>query len=118
MVRRLPAAVVPQPVMKDESPEDSSMKKGLFQEDNTVPPKEDQVLPLFKLTNRTAVVSGSDRGIGLRVAQAFAEAGANVAIWYHSNKDALKRAEEIQCRYGVKCTTNLLKARTMSFRLT
>ena len=79
------------------------MKNGLFQENNTEPPQEESIIQLFKLTHRTAIVSGSDRGIGLRVAQAFAEAGANVAIWYHSNKDALKRAEEIEEKYGVKC---------------
>lgn len=104
MVKRPAGVVAPRPVKKDEAPEDSSMKNGLFQENNTEPPQEDQVLKLFSLKGRTAVVSGSDRGIGLRVAQAYAEAGANVAIWYHSNKDALKRADEIESRYGVKCT--------------
>ena len=111
MVRNVSSAVAPQPVVKKESPEDSSMKKGLFQADNTVPPKTESIVELFKLKGRTAVVSGSDRGIGLRVAQAFAEAGANVAIWYHSNKDALKRADEIESKYGVKCMGNLLKHR-------
>ena len=85
------------------APEDSSMKKGLFQEDNTVPPKEERVLPLFSLKGRTAIVSGSGAGIGLAVVKAFAEAGANVAIWYHSNKDALDRADEIEKTFGVKC---------------
>ena len=103
MVRNIPDAVTPQPVIMKQSPEDSAMKNGLFQVNNTVPPKEDQIIPLFQLTHRTAIVSGSDRGIGLRVAQAFAEAGANVAIWYHSNKDALERAAEIEEKYGVKC---------------
>lgn len=112
MVRKLPTIAVPQAqpepeATKDEAPEDSAMKKGLFQENNTVPPKTESIVELFKLTNRTAVVSGSDRGIGLRVAQAFAEAGANVAIWYHSNKDALKRAVEIEEKYGVKCNAFL-----------
>lgn len=118
MVRKLPTIAVPQlqqatqdpstatTTKDDEAPEDSAMKDGLFQENNTTPPKTESIVELFKLTNRTAIVSGSDRGIGLRVAQAFAEAGANVAIWYHSNKDALKRAKEIQETYGVKCAAS------------
>lgn len=102
MVRR-PATAPVVEYVKKEAPEDSSMKKGLFQEDNTVPPKEERVLPLFSLKGRTAIVSGSGAGIGLAVVKAFAEAGANVAIWYHSNKDALDRAAEVEETYGVKC---------------
>ena len=48
-------------------------------------------------------MSGSGAGIGLAVVKAYAEAGANVAIWYHSNKEALDRAKEIEEKYGVKC---------------
>lgn len=102
MVRK-PATAPVVEYVKKEAPEDSSMKKGLFQENNTVPPKEERVLPLFSLKNKTAIVSGSGAGIGLAVVKAFAEAGANVAIWYHSNKDALDRAREIEKTYGVKC---------------
>jgi len=102
-------APVTVPSVKDhkshpQAPEDSSMKKGLFQEGNTQPPTETSILPLFSLEHKTAVVSGSDRGIGLAVAQALAEAGANVAIWYHSNEKAHERAKEISENYGVKCT--------------
>ncbi|KAK5164601.1 Sorbose reductase sou1 [Saxophila tyrrhenica] len=105
MVRKPATAPVVAPtVMKDhQSPEDSSMKNGLFREYNTKAPKETSIVPLFSLKGKTAVVSGSDRGIGLAVAQALAEAGANVAIWYHSNKKAYDRAKEIEEDYGVKC---------------
>ena len=102
MVRK-PATAPMVEYVKKEAPEDSSMKKGLFQEDNTVPPKEERVLPLFSLKGKTAIVSGSGAGIGFAVVNAFAEAGANVAIWYHSNKKALDRAAEIEETYGVKC---------------
>lgn len=79
------------------------MKNGLFREYNTQAPKQTSILPLFSLKHKTAVVSGSDRGIGLSVVQAFAEAGADVAIWYHSNEKAHERAKEIEEEYGVKC---------------
>jgi sorbose reductase len=63
----------------------------------------DRVLPLFSLQGRTAIVSGGGAGIGLAVAHALAEAGANVAIWYNSNTQAVKEAKKIKEIYGVKC---------------
>ncbi|KAK1082027.1 Sorbose reductase sou1 [Friedmanniomyces endolithicus] len=87
-----------------QSPETSSMnKQGTFREYNTEAPQETSVKQLFSLKHKTAIVSGSGAGIGLQVVHAFAEAGANVAIWYHGNKEALDRAAEIEKKYGVKC---------------
>ncbi|KAH6892344.1 hypothetical protein B0T10DRAFT_528155 [Thelonectria olida] len=63
----------------------------------------ERVLPLFSLDGRTAIVSGGGAGIGLAVAHALAEAGANVAIWYNSNTQAVKEAKKIKEIYGVKC---------------
>ena len=105
MVRNIPVRPVDvQPEYKDkQSPEDSAMKNGLFNDDNTKAPTEERVLPLFNLKHKTAIVSGSGAGIGLAVVKGLAEAGANVAIWYHSNKSALDRAREIEETYGVKC---------------
>ncbi|KAI9803909.1 MAG: L-xylulose reductase [Sarcosagium campestre] len=74
-----------------------------FSINNTTPPQEQNVLPLFSLKGKTAIVSGAGAGIGLSIAQGFAEAGADVAIWYNSNKKALDRAKEIEETYGVKC---------------
>lgn len=79
------------------------MKGGLFAHNNTTAPKTEKVLPLFSNKGKTAIVSGAGAGIGLAVAQALAESGANVAIWYNSNKKALDRAKEIEQNYGVKC---------------
>ena len=82
----------------------NAMKGGNFTHNNTVAPKADRVLPLFSLKGKTAIVSGAGAGIGLAVAKALAEAGANVAIWYHSNRKAIDRADEIEKTYGVTCT--------------
>ncbi|KAH7318429.1 hypothetical protein B0I35DRAFT_374271 [Stachybotrys elegans] len=79
------------------------IQNGAFPHDNMPVPKADRVMPLFSLKGRTAIVSGAGAGIGLAVAQGFAEAGANVAIWYNSNKQALAEAENIEKTYGVKC---------------
>ncbi|OCL05296.1 reductase with broad range of substrate specificity [Glonium stellatum] len=87
---------------------DSAMENGVFTHNNTVAPKSDRVLPLFSLRGKTAIVSGAGTGIGLAVAQGFAEAGANVAIWYNSNKKALDRAADIEKTYGVDVTDEAL----------
>ncbi|KAI9843401.1 MAG: L-xylulose reductase [Sclerophora amabilis] len=81
----------------------NALRGGLFTHDNTVAPKNERILPLFSLKGRTAIVSGAGAGIGLAVAQGLAEAGADVAIWYNSNKKALDRAKEIEETYQVKC---------------
>ncbi|KAF4511132.1 hypothetical protein G6O67_002955 [Ophiocordyceps sinensis] len=81
----------------------AGMENGAFRHDNMGVPEGDRVLPLFSLKGRTAIVSGAGAGIGLGVAQALAEAGANVAIWYNSNKQAIAEAEAIEKTYGVKC---------------
>lgn len=82
---------------------DSAMNGGNFTHNNTTAPAEEKVLPLFSNKGKTAIVSGAGAGIGLAVAQALAESGANVAIWYNSNKKALERAKDIEREYGVKC---------------
>lgn len=82
---------------------DGSMTGGNFTHNNTTAPSVDRVLPLFSLKGRTAIVSGAGAGIGLAISHCLAEAGANVAIWYNSNKKAIAEAENIEKTYGVKC---------------
>ncbi|MCJ1306281.1 L-xylulose reductase, partial [Hypocenomyce scalaris] len=77
---------------------------GNFRHNNTTAPSCEKVLPLFSNKGKTAIVSGAGAGIGLAVAQALAESGANVAIWYNSNKKAIDRAKDIEKDYGVKCS--------------
>ena len=81
----------------------ADMNDGKFPHNITEPPQADRVLPLFSLRGKTAIVSGAGAGIGYGIAQGFAEAGANVAIWYNSNKKAIERAAEIEKTFGVKC---------------
>lgn len=59
------------------------------------------VLDLFKLNGRNASITGSSSGIGYAIAEAFAQAGANVAIWYNSH-DATKKAEALAKKYNIK----------------
>jgi NAD(P)-dependent dehydrogenase (short-subunit alcohol dehydrogenase family) len=59
-----------------------------------------KVLDRFDLTGRTAVVTGSTRGLGRAFAQALAEAGANVVIVGRDASEAAAVSEEI-CTLGV-----------------
>ncbi|KAF3904021.1 hypothetical protein AA313_de0206330 [Arthrobotrys entomopaga] len=75
-----------------------------FQHNNTQKPKADMKLsPLLSLKGRTAIVTGAGAGIGYAVVEAFAEAGANVALWYKSSKTAVEKAAHISESYGVTC---------------
>ncbi|PGH19694.1 hypothetical protein AJ80_03849 [Polytolypa hystricis UAMH7299] len=83
---------------------DDAMSNGIFKVDNTKAPSPlGGISKLFSLKGKTAIISGAAAGIGLAVGEAYAEAGANVALWYYSNKAAVERAAEIEKKYGVKC---------------
>ena len=48
-------------------------------------------------------MTGATSGIGWSVAQAFAEMGANIAIWYHTSTKGPEQAALIEKKYSVKC---------------
>ncbi|KAJ9244342.1 hypothetical protein DTO169E5_1947 [Paecilomyces variotii] len=77
------------------------IQNGLFQHNNTTAPNGSSVFSLFSLKGKTAIITGAGAGIGLQVADALAEAGANVALWYSSNTKTPERAAEIAKKYGV-----------------
>ncbi|KAJ5274846.1 hypothetical protein N7505_003391 [Penicillium chrysogenum] len=64
-------------------------------------PPNKHVMEAFSLKGKAAVITGGSRGIGLEISNALAEAGANVAIIYHSSKDAEGIASQIGAAHGI-----------------
>jgi len=59
--------------------------------------------PAGKLTNKVAVITGGDSGIGRAVAVNFAREGADIAIVYLKENDDARETEELIAGYGRKC---------------
>jgi len=67
------------------------------------PNTPNNVLDQFKLDGKVAAVTGAADGIGGAAADAYAEAGASVALLYNSNRDAAEaRAAALAKEHGVK----------------
>lgn len=49
---------------------------------------------MSKLKDKVALITGSDSGIGRAIAEAYAVAGANVVITYHSDQESAKKTEQ------------------------
>jgi NAD(P)-dependent dehydrogenase (short-subunit alcohol dehydrogenase family) len=58
------------------------------------------VLDRFRLDGRTAIVTGSTKGLGKSMAEGLAEAGANLVIVSRNQDEATQTAAEIVQRYG------------------
>ncbi|KAL1852111.1 hypothetical protein VTK73DRAFT_9280 [Phialemonium thermophilum] len=69
------------------------------------PPIEDSVFKSFRLDGRTVIVTGGCGGIGYEVSRGLAEAGANLALWYHNSIKADKLAGAIASDFGVQVRT-------------
>jgi sorbose reductase len=67
-----------------------------------VPDTPTNVLEQFSMKGKVIVITGAADGIGGAVADAMAEAGGNVALWYNSNDEAVRRAETLAKQHGVK----------------
>ncbi|ODQ63853.1 NAD(P)-binding protein [Nadsonia fulvescens var. elongata DSM 6958] len=59
------------------------------------------VLDLFSLKGKVASITGSSQGIGYAIAEAYCQAGADVAIWYNSTSSE-EKAAALAKKYNVK----------------
>lgn len=61
----------------------------------------------FDLAGRTAIITGSTRSIGLGIAQALAEAGANVVVSSENDADVTQTTRQLTdlgyCAHGIAC---------------
>lgn len=79
------------------------------------------IMKRFSLEGKTAIITGAAAGIGWAVAQAYAEMGANIALWYFSNTKGPERAEELAKQYNIQCKFTLVDgheviSKAMTFR--
>jgi len=59
------------------------------------------ILDLFNLSGKTALVTGSSRGLGAGIALALAEAGAQVAL--HGSRGVPETTQKLIANTGVRC---------------
>ncbi|KAM0376158.1 hypothetical protein ACHAPY_007481 [Fusarium culmorum] len=58
----------------------------------------------FRLNGKVCVVNGAADGLGYAVAEGYAEAGGNVALWYNSNDAAIEKARSLSEQHGIKAS--------------
>lgn len=61
------------------------------------------VLDRFRMDGRVALITGGNRGLGKAMAEALAEAGADVVVTSRSAEDAAAVAEQLSAQYGRTC---------------
>ena len=71
-------------------------------EPKPTPSKSSSVFAQLSMKGKVAVITGAADGIGLAVAEALAEAGADVALWYKSNSTAIEKAKALESTYGIR----------------
>jgi NAD(P)-dependent dehydrogenase (short-subunit alcohol dehydrogenase family) len=65
------------------------------------------ILKQFDLGGKTALIIGGNRGLGLAMAQAFAEAGASISIAARDEETNKVASKSIKADYGVDCISTI-----------
>lgn len=62
----------------------------------------DNVFDQFKMHGKVVAITGASDGIGFAVAEAIAEAGGDVALWYNSNDAAIGKGAKLAEKHGIR----------------
>lgn len=71
-------------------------------EPKPAPNTSDSVFAQLMMVGKVVAITGAADGIGFAVAEAMAEAGADLALWYNTNDAAIGKAKELESRYNIK----------------
>ncbi|THX72238.1 putative NADP-dependent mannitol dehydrogenase [Aureobasidium pullulans] len=67
-----------------------------------VPNTPENVLEQFSMKGKVVAITGASDGIGWAVAEAIAEAGGDLALWYNTNDAAISKSERIAKKHGIR----------------
>jgi sorbose reductase len=67
-----------------------------------VPNTPENVLEQFSMKGKVVAVNGASDGIGWAVAEAIAEAGGHVALWYNTNDAAISKGQQLAKKHGIR----------------
>ncbi|KAI9667192.1 MAG: hypothetical protein M1821_000005 [Bathelium mastoideum] len=67
-----------------------------------VPDTPENVLQQFNMKGKVVTVNGASDGIGYAVAEAMAEAGSDVALWYNSNDAAVSKSSVLAQKHNIR----------------
>lgn len=74
----------------------------MSREPKPVPNIPSSVMEQFNMKGRVVAITGGSGGIGYAAAEAVAEAGAHVALWYNTNDSAISKGEALVKKYGIQ----------------
>jgi len=67
-----------------------------------VPSTPENVFEQLSMKGKVVAITGASDGIGWAVAEAIAEAGGSVALWWNSNDAAVEKGRGLAEKHGVK----------------
>lgn len=67
-----------------------------------VPDIPENVISQFSMKGKVIAITGAADGIGYAVAEAIAEAGGDIALWYNTNDAAIEKGAKLAEKHGIR----------------